>query len=172
MQLIFGTLFALTWMNTIACASIERVVLPNGRLQCTVHANGNQTDDVPNILESFMTCGNGGDIVFPETEDYYIASRLNPTVNDVRIHWHGQWTFSPDLTYWRQNSYPIFFQNHAAGFVLTGDSIWINGYSTGGIFGNGNTWVRLLRLLMRIMGGGQEGSRRCSTTTSLRLTDA
>lgn len=122
------------------CSSIELITLSNGRQQCTVHANGNQTDDVPTILAAFKACGTGGDIVFPKGEDYYIATRLNPTVSDVRIHWHGQWTFSPDLTYWRRNSYPIFFQNHAAGFILTGDKIWIDGYSTGGIFGNGNTW--------------------------------
>lgn len=146
MRLFSRTLLAVSLTDAIVSAGIEQAILPNGRQQCTVHANGNQTDDVPNILKAFATCGEGGDIVFPENEDYYIATRLNPTVNDVQIHWHGQWTFSPDLTYWRQNSYPIFFQNHAAGFVLSGDGIWINGYSTGGIFGNGNTWVRLLRL--------------------------
>jgi galacturan 1,4-alpha-galacturonidase len=44
------------------------------------------------------------------------------------------------LTYWRNNSYPIAFQNHHAGFVITGDRIHINGYGTGGILGNGNAW--------------------------------
>lgn len=146
MRLLSSALLALTVTDIVASASVEQVTLPGGRLQCTVHANGNQTDDVPNILKAFATCGQGGDIVFPENEDYYIATRLHPTVNNVRIHWHGQWTFSPNLTYWRQNSYPVFFQNHAAGFILSGDGIWINGYSTGGIFGNGNIWVRLFQL--------------------------
>lgn len=45
---------------------------------------------------------------------------------------------SDDLDYWRNNSYPIAFQNHHAGFVITGERIHINGYGTGGIFGNGN----------------------------------
>ncbi|KAG9832290.1 pectin lyase-like protein, partial [Aureobasidium melanogenum] len=112
------------------------------RPQCTVLANGGTTNDVPNILEAFSKCGNGGDIVFPEGQIYYIASKLNPVVNDININWGGIWTFSPDIAYWRQNSstYPIAFQNHAASFILTGDHIRINGYGTGGIHGNGDTW--------------------------------
>lgn len=34
----------------------------------------------------------------------------------------------------------VEFQNHRAGFVITGERISINGYGTGGIFGNGNAW--------------------------------
>lgn len=48
--------------------------------------------------------------------------------------------FSEDLEYWRNNSYHIEFQNHAAGFVLTGDHIRINGHGIGGIDGNGAIW--------------------------------
>lgn len=48
--------------------------------------------------------------------------------------------FSPDIEHWRTDSYPIFFQNHAASFVITGDHIQINGYGTGGIHGNGDAW--------------------------------
>lgn len=48
--------------------------------------------------------------------------------------------FSDDLSYWRNNSYPIAFQNHHAGFIITGERIHINGYGTGGIYGNGNAW--------------------------------
>ncbi|KAK8208012.1 hypothetical protein M8818_004050 [Zalaria obscura] len=114
----------------------------NGRRQCTVTANGGTKDDVPNILKAFKQCGDGGNIVFPEDQNYYIAQKLNPVVNDVRIDWKGIWTFSADLDYWRQpqNHYPIAFQNHAASFVLTGDHIQINGYGTGGIHGNGDAW--------------------------------
>jgi len=110
------------------------------RLTCTVYANGNRTDDVPNILEAFSTCGDGGSVVFPESERYWIATRLKPVVRDVRIKWHGQWTMSDDLTYWRNHSFPIAFQNHAASFILTGDGIHIDGYGTGGIHGNGDAW--------------------------------
>lgn len=132
------------------------------RPQCTVLANGGTTNDVPNIVEAFNKCGKGGDIVFPEGQNYYIASKLNPVVDDVNINWGGIWTvshdfvtmcskrchmltrhkFSPDIDYWRQNSstFPIAFQNHAASFILTGDHIRINGHGTGGIHGNGDTW--------------------------------
>jgi galacturan 1,4-alpha-galacturonidase len=48
--------------------------------------------------------------------------------------------FSDDLNYWRNNSYPVAFQNHHAGFIITGERIHINGYGTGGIYGNGNAW--------------------------------
>ena len=32
------------------------------------------------------------------------------------------------------------YENHHAGFIITGDNITINGYGTGGINGNGNAW--------------------------------
>ncbi|PYH82186.1 galacturan 1,4-alpha-galacturonidase C [Aspergillus uvarum CBS 121591] len=107
---------------------------------CTVKANGHQKDDVPNLLEAFKECGNGGTIVFPEDQSYWIGQRLNPVLNNVAIEWRGKWTFSDDLSYWRNHSYPVAFQNHAAGFVITGQNISINGYGTGGIDGNGNVW--------------------------------
>ena len=61
-------------------------------------------------------------------------------LNNVEIEWRGQWTLSDDLNYWRNNSYPIEFQNHRAGFVISGNQITLNGYGTGGINGNGNAW--------------------------------
>ncbi|CAJ2502305.1 Uu.00g096990.m01.CDS01 [Anthostomella pinea] len=114
--------------------------LLDGRKQCTVQASGGEEDDVPSILQAFDDCGSGGDVIFPEDQNYYIATRLNPVVDDVRISWRGQWTFSPDLDYWRNNAYPVAFQNHRAGFVLTGHHIYIDGYGTGGINGNGDVW--------------------------------
>lgn len=44
---------------------------------------------------------------------------------------------SDNITYWANNSYPIAFQNHHAAFIITGERIYINGYGTGGINGNG-----------------------------------
>ncbi|KAL5424830.1 hypothetical protein PMIN04_002932 [Paraphaeosphaeria minitans] len=113
----------------------------NGRPICTVHPGKiNATDDVPIILKAFESCNNGGNVVFPAGNTYHINSRLNPVLNDVTIDWHGEWEFSHDLDYWRNNSYHIAFQNHAAGFVITGDHIRIDGYGTGGINGNGQLW--------------------------------
>lgn len=59
---------------------------------CTVKANGDQQDDVPNILKAFHDCGNGGKIVFPEDQSYWIATRLNPILKNVDIEWRGEWT--------------------------------------------------------------------------------
>lgn len=110
--------------------------------RCTVYAHGGNISDVGNILSAFATCDHGGTVVFPEGQDYFIASKLNPIVHDITVEWRGLWTMSPDIAYWRQpaNHYPIAFQNHAASFVLTGDGIHIDGYGTGGIFGNGDVW--------------------------------
>ncbi|KAI3298670.1 CAZyme family GH28 [Penicillium roqueforti] len=108
---------------------------------CIVKANGHQRDDVPNILEAFQRCGNGGTIIFPEDQAYWIGTRLNPVVSNIQIEWRGKWTFSDDLDYWRNHSYPVAFQNHAAGFIITGHNITIDGYGTGSIDGNGNTCV-------------------------------
>ncbi|KAG9657172.1 pectin lyase-like protein, partial [Aureobasidium melanogenum] len=137
----FWTTFAFILPLTSAGGSVH-YAKHGTRPQCTVLSSGGTTNDVPNILEAFSKCGNGGDIVFPKGQNYYIASKLNPVVNDVNINWGGIWTFSPDIEYWRRNSstYPIAFQNHAASFILTGDHIRINGYGTGGIHGNGDTW--------------------------------
>lgn len=65
-----------------------------GHNVCTVKANGNKKDDVPNILRAFKECGNGGTVVFPEDQSYWIATRLNPVINDCVIEWHGVWTVS------------------------------------------------------------------------------
>lgn len=110
--------------------------------QCTVYAHGNNVSDVSNILKAFDDCNHGGTVVFPEDQNYFIAEKLNPVIYDVSVEWRGVWTISPDITYWRQpaNHYPIAFQNHAASFVLTGDGIHVDGYGTGGIFGNGDVW--------------------------------
>ncbi|KAL4805763.1 pectin lyase fold/virulence factor [Aspergillus unguis] len=110
------------------------------RKTCTVTPLGDKQNDVPNILHAFKECNNGGRIIFPENTTYWIAERLNPHVHDVEIEWRGTWLFSDNLSYWRNNSYPIEFQNHAAGFILSGSGITINGYGTGSINGNGDPW--------------------------------
>ncbi|ORY65031.1 pectin lyase fold/virulence factor [Pseudomassariella vexata] len=137
----FGFLGIFATASPVPIPSIPKPVKPssNGR-KCTVTALGNQEDDVTQILEAFEECNNGGTVVFPEGENYYIATRLNPIIYDVTIEWRGLWTYSHNPNYWRNNSYSIAFQNHNAGFVITGDRIAINGYGTGGINGSGNTW--------------------------------
>ncbi|KAK8235662.1 putative galacturan 1,4-alpha-galacturonidase C [Phyllosticta capitalensis] len=117
-----------------------------GRPQCTVLSSSNTTtsddDDVPALLSAFSLCNHGGDIHFPSSQRYTIASKLNPVLHDVRIRWGGTWVLKPDIEYWRNSSnhFPIAFQNHAAAFVISGEGIMIDGEGTGGIDGNGETW--------------------------------
>ncbi|KUI68181.1 Putative galacturan 1,4-alpha-galacturonidase C [Cytospora mali] len=107
---------------------------------CTLVPKGAGQDDVPQILGAFEECNNGGTVVFPENSTFYIATVLNPVISDVTVDWKGTWLFSDDLDYWRNNSYPVAFQNHRAGFVISGERIHINGYGTGKINGSGNSW--------------------------------
>ncbi len=58
---------------------------------CTVTPLGLKNDDVPQILKAFNECNNGGTVVFPEGNKYYIATRLNPHIYDVTIEWRGSW---------------------------------------------------------------------------------
>lgn len=74
-----------------AAAANETGVSQNGSV-CTVTALGGNQDDVPNILDAFSRCGTDGTIVFPEGQNYSIATRLNPVVNNVTIEWRGVWT--------------------------------------------------------------------------------
>ncbi|KAI1124638.1 putative extracellular exo-polygalacturonase [Nemania abortiva] len=111
-----------------------------GRPHCTVTSNGNNTNDVPILKHAFDTCGKHGTIAFPKDQNFWIAEKFNPIVDDVHIQWDGKWTFSDNITYWRNNTYHIAFQNHWAGFVLTGKGITIDGGGTGGVDGNGDTW--------------------------------
>ena len=87
---------ALATTPTALAGGVSQITV-DGRQTCTVIANGNQTDDVPNILQAAQECGTGGTIVFPEDQDYWIATRLNPIFRDVVIEWHGQWTVSGSL---------------------------------------------------------------------------
>lgn len=107
---------------------------------CNLTPLGAGQDDVPQILAAFESCNDGGTVVFPENTTFHIATRLNPVLRDVTIDWRGTWLFSDDLDYWRNNSYPIAFQNHHAGFVISGERIRLNGYGTGKINGSGNSW--------------------------------
>jgi galacturan 1,4-alpha-galacturonidase len=73
----------------------------NGQI-CTVKALGNKKDDTPQILKAFEKCNNGGTVVFPESENYWIGTKLNPIISDVTVDWKGVWTVwvaTSDLTW-------------------------------------------------------------------------
>jgi galacturan 1,4-alpha-galacturonidase len=58
---------------------------------CTVPANGDGSDDVPNVLKTFSRCRIGRTIVFSENTTYYMNSVLNTTdLKDVNIQIHGK----------------------------------------------------------------------------------
>ncbi|KAL6230511.1 hypothetical protein BDW75DRAFT_234339 [Aspergillus navahoensis] len=126
-------------LASIVAASLD-VLSGHGHKTCIVHPLGAYQNDVPNILTAFGRCGHGGKIIFPENETYWIAERLNAHARNATVNWSGTWLFSDNLTYWHANHYPITFQNHAAGFILSGSEITINGYGSGGINGNGEAW--------------------------------
>lgn len=63
---------------------------------CTLIPNGDYKDDVPQILEAFENCNNGGTVVFPENSTFYIATKLNPVIYDVTIDWKGIWLVRSD----------------------------------------------------------------------------
>lgn len=85
---------SLVWLalSSAAYAGLLPGLPALGPRVCTVRARGHQEDDVPNILKAFHDCNAGGTVVFPEDESYWIATRLNPVINDVVIQWRGKWT--------------------------------------------------------------------------------
>lgn len=76
--------------GAFAPVSIPRNPADSGKT-CTLNPIGNDEDDVPQILEAFEACNNGGTVVFPEDSTFYIATKLNPVIYDVTIDWRGTW---------------------------------------------------------------------------------
>jgi galacturan 1,4-alpha-galacturonidase len=97
MHLLKGFLVVVSATVSVALASAisnAAVTIDGDNNVCTVKALGHQQNDVPNILEAFRRCGNGGTVIFPEDQNYWIASKLNPVINNILIQWHGIWTVS------------------------------------------------------------------------------
>lgn len=90
-------LHSVTFVAFIALSAANPWTIPprspiNNGKTCTVKALGKRRDDTPQILRAFKDCNNGGTIVFPEKENYWIGSRLNPVIYDVTVEWKGVWT--------------------------------------------------------------------------------
>lgn len=96
MRLIITTTIALFSSFIAAQGNSGQHVVPvppcNNGKTCTVLPLGNQTDDTPQILQAFSDCNNGGTVVFPKDQVYWIATRMNPVISDVTIDWQGVWT--------------------------------------------------------------------------------
>ncbi|KAF2672058.1 putative galacturan 1,4-alpha-galacturonidase C [Microthyrium microscopicum] len=143
--------FALSLVSSLAFLWSLALASPDQQLQintvgdvkeCTVTPAGPGKDDVPAILKAFKECNYGGRVLFPKGQRYWIATKLNPVVDTIEIDWQGEWKASSTAHSFSDggNSYPIEFQNHAAGFILGGKNIKIDGHGTGGIHGNGDVW--------------------------------
>jgi galacturan 1,4-alpha-galacturonidase len=54
-----------------------------------------------------------------------------------------QW--SKDTKYWLEHSMPIYYQNQSTVWYLGGDNITFEGFGTGTLDGNGQTWYDLVK---------------------------
>lgn len=79
-----------TSLPAFSIAGGVNVTTVNGQPHCEVTANGDEVNDVPNILKAFEECGSYGTVTFPEDQEYWIAEKLNPVVKDVVINWSGK----------------------------------------------------------------------------------
>ena len=61
------------------------------RRVCTVLAQGDELNDVPNIAKAFQECDHDATVVFPEDQTYWIEEKLHVTLQNVDIEWRGQW---------------------------------------------------------------------------------
>lgn len=99
-------LLGLLGLSSLAPAVALMPMIPprspaNSGKTCTLIPNGPGQDDVPQILEAFEECNNGGTVVFPENSTFYIATILNPVIYDVTVDWKGTWLvcISPEILY-------------------------------------------------------------------------
>jgi galacturan 1,4-alpha-galacturonidase len=88
---VFAVFVSLSSANLFPWGPPPNSPANNGKT-CTVQALGHQRDDTPQILKAFEDCNNGGTVVFPEDQSYYIATKLNPVLYDVHVDWKGLWT--------------------------------------------------------------------------------
>lgn len=90
MKASYSIFLSFTLLPAFSIAGGVNVTSVNGQPHCEVTANGDEVNDVPNILEAFEECGNHGTVTFPEDQEYWIAEKLNPVVKDVVINWSGK----------------------------------------------------------------------------------
>ncbi|GJJ14779.1 hypothetical protein Clacol_009047 [Clathrus columnatus] len=72
-----------------------------------------------------------------------ILRKMTWDLKSSTIDLHGVLNFKLDINYWLQseNTYRvIFIQDQASWFVITGEDFTVNGFNTGGIEGNGQSW--------------------------------
>jgi galacturan 1,4-alpha-galacturonidase len=110
---------------------------------CEVKSGNSDYDDTKAVLSAFADCKENGHIIFKNTT-YYIKQVMNTTgLRNVDIELLGtlEWPAnSSDISYWRNHSLPIGFQNQTAAWFLGGDNVRFYGHGYGTLFGNGDEW--------------------------------
>ncbi|KAL3473817.1 pectin lyase fold/virulence factor [Aspergillus californicus] len=83
------------------------------RALCTPTAGGSSSvDDVPAILDSISSCGNGGTIVFPVGSTYYLNSVLDlDGCSSCEFQIEGLLKFASDTDYWNGKTAMINVKN-------------------------------------------------------------
>ncbi|KAL4816051.1 pectin lyase fold/virulence factor [Aspergillus spinulosporus] len=83
------------------------------RAVCTPTAGGSSSiDDVPAIVKSISTCGNGGTIVFPQGSTYYLNSVLDLAgCAGCELQVEGLLKFASDTDYWNGRTAMINAKN-------------------------------------------------------------
>ena len=100
---ILGLSSGILAAGAFAPVSIPRSPASSGKT-CTLIPIGNNEDDVPQIVEAFEACNNGGTVVFPENSTFYIATKLNSVIYDVTIDWKGTWLVRSDYRWWEDKA--------------------------------------------------------------------
>ncbi|KIW26644.1 uncharacterized protein PV07_06463 [Cladophialophora immunda] len=111
--------------------------------KCMVTPLGWGQDDSSQILAAVQRCGINGTITLPAPYVYTISRRMHMNLQNSRLEIFGTLSFTPDLTYWIDNSFRVEFQNQSTGWIVEGNNFEIDGggWMQGGVNGNGQAWM-------------------------------
>ncbi|KAF8318157.1 glycoside hydrolase family 28 protein [Clavulina sp. PMI_390] len=110
---------------------------------CTLTPTG--SDDAPQIIQAFKTCGQNGVITFPANQTFNIKQVMNTTgLKNTQINIYGTLLWDTNITYWLENSLPVGYQNQSTAWVFGGHNLVVNGAGTGTLDGNGQAWYNFV----------------------------
>lgn len=111
--------------------------------RCIVTPLGWGQDDSSQILAAVEKCGINGTITLPAPYVYTVSRRMYMKLENARFEIFGTLSFTPDLSYWIENSFRVEFQNQSTGWIVEGHDFEINGggWMQGGVEGNGQAWM-------------------------------
>ncbi|KII90376.1 glycoside hydrolase family 28 protein [Plicaturopsis crispa FD-325 SS-3] len=142
---MFILLAASTLLNPLARLVSAGSVTKSGSV-CTVHpspSNSTSPDDAPAIISAFEQCSSDATVVF-ENATYHIEQIMNTTgLQNVTIDHRGTLLWGTNLTYWRNNSLPLGYQNQTTAWFFGGSNITWDGHGYGTFDGNGQLWYDL-----------------------------